>query len=130
VNDLSDDFELPHQLVDRSLIPTFQFQKEDVVITLGQDGVVANTAKYVGAQPIVAVNPEPGRFDGILLPFLPNQARSAVALVVESRARIREITLAEVKLEDGQQLLASLSIEEEDSDQHGCTGLSRLALRN
>jgi NAD kinase len=100
------DFEMPQQLVDRSLIPTFQVQKEDVVITLGQDGLVANTAKYVGAQPIVAVNPEPGRFDGILLPFLPNQARSVVTQVVESRAKIHEVTLAEVELEDGQRLLA------------------------
>lgn len=100
------DFELPQQLVDRSLIPTFQFQKEDVVVTLGQDGLVANTAKYVGAQPIVAVNPEPSRFDGILLPFLPDEARSAVVQVVESRAKIHEVTLAEVKLDDGQRLLA------------------------
>lgn len=100
------DFEMPQQLVDRSLIPTFQVQKEDVVITLGQDGLVANTAKYVGAQPIVAVNPEPGRFDGILLPFLPDQARSVVTQVVESRAKIHEVTLAEVELEDGQRLLA------------------------
>src|SRR5262249_4265686 len=73
------DFEMPQQLVDRSLVPTFQFQKQDLVVTLGQDGLVANTAKYVSSQPIVAVNPEPGRFDGILLPFLPDQARSAVA---------------------------------------------------
>ncbi len=43
------DFEMPVQLVDRSLVPTFQFQKEDVVVTLGQDGLVANTAKYAGA---------------------------------------------------------------------------------
>src|SRR5580704_10225195 len=42
------DFELPQQLVDRGLVPTFQFQKEDLVVTLGQDGLVANTAKYVG----------------------------------------------------------------------------------
>ncbi len=100
------DFELPQQLVDRSLIPTFRFQKEDLVVTLGQDGLVANTAKYVGAQPIVAVNPEPGRFDGILLPFLPDQARKAVEQVMEDRAKIREVTLAEVKLDDGQRLLA------------------------
>ena len=100
------DFEMPQQLVDRSLVPTFQFQKEDVVVTLGQDGLVANTAKYVGSQPIVAINPEPERFDGILLPFLPDQARSAVTQVVESRAKIHEVTLAEVKLEDGQRLLA------------------------
>ena len=100
------DFELPQQPVDRSLVPTFHFQKEDLVVTLGQDGLVANTAKYVGAQPIVAVNPEPDRFDGILLPFLPNQARAAVEQVMEERAKIRDITLAEVRLADGQRLLA------------------------
>src|SRR5688572_32670841 len=89
------DFEMPQQLVDRSLVPTFQFQKEDLVVTLGQDGLVANTAKYVRAQPIVAVNPEPKRFDGILLPFLPAQARGAVQKVIESKATMREVTLAE-----------------------------------
>jgi hypothetical protein len=54
----------------------------------------------------VAVNPEPDRFDGILLPFLPNQAREAVERVMEERAKIRDITLAQVRLGDGQQLLA------------------------
>jgi NAD kinase len=100
------DFEIPVQLVDRLFVPTFQFQEQDLIVTLGQDGLVANTAKYVGVQPIVAVNPEPERFDGILLPFLPEQARSAVVKVMEARAKIREVTLAEVKLQDGQQLLA------------------------
>jgi NAD kinase len=100
------EFGMPHQLLDRALVPTFQFQKEDLVITLGQDGLVANAAKYVGAQPLVAVNPEPERFDGILLPFLPDQARAAVARVIENKASVREVTLAEVKLNDGQRLLA------------------------
>ena len=100
------EFEMPQQLVDRSLVPTFQFQKEDLVFTLGQDGLVANTAKYVMAQPIVAVNPEPERFDGILLPFLPGQARRIAQKVIEARATIREVTLAEIRLQDGQRLLA------------------------
>ena len=96
------EFGIPVQMVDRSLVPTFQFQKEDVVITLGQDGLVANTAKYAGAQPIVAINPEPTRFDGILLPFLPDQARMAVGRVLEKKANTREVTLASVTLSDGQ----------------------------
>ena len=100
------DFEMPVQLVDRLFVPTFQFLPEDLIVTLGQDGLVANTAKYVGVQPIVAVNPEPERFDGVLLPFLPEQARSAVAKVIEAKSKIREVTLAEVRLEDGQGLLA------------------------
>src|ERR1051326_3972568 len=92
------EFGVPQQLVVRRLVPTFQFQKEDVVVTLGQDGLVANTAKYVGSQPIVAVNPEPSRFDGVLLPFEPEQAHAAVSKVMEAKASIREITLAEVTL--------------------------------
>jgi NAD kinase len=100
------DFDIPQQQLDRSLVPTFQFQKEDVVVTLGQDGLVANTAKYVGSQPIIAVNPEPAGFDGILLPFLPDQTRSAVAHVIDGKAKIHDITLAQVKLGDGQRLLA------------------------
>ena len=77
-----------------------------MVVTLGQDGLVANTAKYARSQPIVAINPEPGRFDGILLPFLPDQARPALVRVLESKAKMREVTLASVTLSDGQRLLA------------------------
>src|SRR5215475_1712228 len=66
------------QLVDRSLVPTFTFLPQDIVVTLGQDGLVANTAKYVGRQPIVAVNPDPARFDGILLQFVPGQVTEAI----------------------------------------------------
>ena len=100
------EFDLPQQLVDRSLVPTFQFRTEDLVFTLGQDGLVANTAKYVGSQPIIAINPEPSRFDGILLPFAPEDARGAADKVMADRALVREVTLAEVVLNDGQRLLA------------------------
>jgi NAD kinase len=94
------------QSIDRGLVPTFTFLPEDLVVTLGQDGLVANTAKYVGHQPILAVNPDPERFDGILLPFLPNQVAHAIEQVIERRCRIRAVTLAEARLNDGQRLLA------------------------
>jgi NAD kinase len=97
---------LKTQEIDRALISTFVFLPQDIVITLGQDGLVANTAKYVGSQPIVAVNPDPARFDGILLPFLPKEVRQSVEKVIERKARIRKVTLAEACLNDGQRLLA------------------------
>jgi NAD kinase len=100
------DVEMPRQVVDRTLVPTFQFQKEDLVITLGQDGLVANTAKYVRSQPIVAINPDPARFDGVLLPFQVSDARVAAARVLEGKAKVREVTLAEALLNDSQRLLA------------------------
>ena len=61
------------QALDRELVPTYTFLRGDVVVTLGQDGLVANAAKYAAGQPILAVNPDPARFDGVLLPFLPSR---------------------------------------------------------
>jgi NAD kinase len=94
------------QEIDRGLVPTFTFLPADLVVTLGQDGLVANTAKYVGKQPVIAVNPDPERFDGILLPFLPGQTLRAIQDVLSGKCRIRSVTLAEARLNDGQRLLA------------------------
>jgi hypothetical protein len=100
------DLGLKTQVVERSLVPTMLFTEKDVVVTAGQDGLVANTAKYVGAQPIVAVNPDPERFDGLLLRYPPAEARAALRQVLDGKASFREVTLAEAELNDGQRLLA------------------------
>jgi NAD kinase len=100
------DLGLKVQEIDRGLVPTFTFLPEDLVVTLGQDGLVANTAKYVGKQPIIAVNPDQERFDGILLPFLPGQTGRALEEVISGKCRMRSVTLAEARLNDGQRLLA------------------------
>src|SRR5436305_8534721 len=76
------DFDLPVQTVDRDFLPNFLFGPRDVVVTVGQDGLVANTAKYAVGLPIVAVNPDPQRIDGVLLPFRAEQARDAVRAVL------------------------------------------------
>jgi hypothetical protein len=100
------DFGLPIKQVDRAFVPNFSFFTAAVVVVVGQDGLVANTAKYVGDLPIVAVNPDPQRIDGVLLPFQVHEARRAVSRALENRAKVREVTLAEVQLNDGQRLLA------------------------
>ena len=94
------------QVMDRSLSATYLFSKQDVIVTLGQDGLVANTAKYVRGQPILAVNPDPQRIDGVLLPFTPQTLKAALERTLSGTARIRPITMAEARLRDGQRLLA------------------------
>ena len=94
------------QVMDRALVPTYVFSKDDVIVTLGQDGLVANTAKYVGGQPILAVNPDAERFDGILMPFQPAQVRSGLERTIAGRTHTRSVTMAEAQLKDGQRLLA------------------------
>jgi NAD kinase len=94
------------QQLDRTLVPTYLFAKTDIVVALGQDGLVANTAKYIGAQPLIGINPDPDRFDGVLLRFAPANFTTALTRVLEDRAAVRQVTLAEARLSDGQTLLA------------------------
>lgn len=94
------------QVLDRVFLPNFIFAETDLVVTAGPDGLVVNTAKYLRGQPIVAVNVDPVRFDGILLPFGVEQARLGVLNVLRSRAHWHDITMAEAVLNDGQRLFA------------------------
>jgi len=100
------DLGVPLQVIDRSLMPNYDFSMSTAVVVLGQDGLVANAAKYVGGAPIIGVNPDPARFDGVLLPFQSHDARNALRDVLAGKGRIRNVTLAEVRLQDGQQMLA------------------------
>ena len=67
------------QIVERGFLPNFVFGPNDIVVTIGQDGLVANVAKYALKLPIVAVNPDPKRIDGVLLPFGVNGAECRAA---------------------------------------------------
>lgn len=94
------------QVVERSLVPRFTFGDDDLVVTVGQDGLVSNTAKYLKGQPIFAVNPDPEQFDGVLLPFTPETVAKELDASLYGATSVREVTLAEVRLANGQRLLA------------------------
>lgn len=98
--------DLPIHELDREQVPTYDFWNTVVVVVVGPDGLVANTAKYVGRLPIVGVNPDPTRIDGVLLPYTIDSAARAVQQVLAHRARYRPVTLARVVLNDGQEMLA------------------------
>jgi NAD kinase len=98
--------ELKWHCVDRSFLPTFLFGPRDVVVAVGRDGLVANVAKYADQRPIVGVNPDPARWDGVLLPFSPTSARRGIRAVVQGRHETRGATMASVTLNDGRSLLA------------------------
>lgn len=94
------------QVLDRALLPNFLFGPTDVVIALGQDGLVANTLKYLSSQVLIGVNPDPKRWDGVLLPFKVKDLPAIISEVYKGRRPINEVTLAQVELNDGQKLLA------------------------
>ncbi len=92
------------QWIDRDLLPTFQFGKRDLVVTLGQDGLVVNVAKYLTTQPILAVNPDPSRFDGILTPFRADNYREQVDKVLADDYAVEKVSMVQATLNDGQVL--------------------------
>ncbi len=94
------------QLLDRELVPNFIFGKDDVVIVIGPDGLVANTLKYLDGQPLIAANPDPARYDGILLPFQTGDLPQVVQSVLAGHQAQKEITMARASLSDGQSMLA------------------------
>ncbi|HEY3997824.1 MAG TPA: NAD+ kinase [Candidatus Xenobia bacterium] len=98
--------DLKMQELPRDLLSTFLITPRDVVVTLGGNGLVVNTAKYVGEQPIVAVNPEPARFDTVLLPYRAEQVPATLDQLLLGRTHERRVSMAQVTTGDGQVLRA------------------------
>ncbi len=93
-------------MIERSYLPQFMFDENDLVITIGIDGLVVNTAKYLTVQPILAINPDPSTIEGVLLPFDQYSFRSAIEKALKNSAHTKTVTMAEAKLNDGQKILA------------------------
>ena len=88
--------------MDRGFLPNFVFGPDDTVVTLGQDGLVANTLKYLNGQPVVGVNPDPERWDGRLLPFRVSDLSKLMPEVVLRKRPTRSVTMAKAALNNGQ----------------------------
>ncbi|MBL0742007.1 NAD(+)/NADH kinase [Chryseolinea lacunae] len=94
------------KVIERKFLPNFLFSDKDVVVVVGQDGLVANVAKYAGELPILAVNPDTVRNDGILLPYTVQNFERGLIALSNNTAKISQVTMAEAKTNEGQHLLA------------------------
>ncbi len=84
----------------------FLFEPGDLVVAVGQDGLVANVAKYLDGQPVVGVNPDPGCYDGVLAPHAPSAVAVLLPGVARGEAPLERRTMVEARSDDGQRLLA------------------------
>lgn len=94
------------QVVHRKFLPNFMFGREDVVVAIGQDGLVANTLKYLDGQPLVGVNPDPARYDGLLLPFGVRDLAAVLPEVFQGKRPMKSVTMAKASLNNGQTIYA------------------------
>jgi NAD kinase len=90
--------------IDRTLVAQFLFEPFDLVVALGQDGLVANAGKYLSGQPLAGVNPDPANIDGALLPFDIDSFLAALPDAIADGRPSRDATLAEATTSDRQVL--------------------------
>jgi hypothetical protein len=94
--------------VDRGDLDRFLFAPDDVVLVVGQDGLIANAAKYLAGQLTIGVNPDRGRFDGVLCRHAPAELPELLAWLDDRSVRfsVERRAMALALREDGQRLLA------------------------
>jgi hypothetical protein len=88
--------------VERADVGRFLFASEDIVVVVGQDGLVANVAKYLAGQPVIGIDPEPGHNAGVLV----THGSDAVGDLLRHPDQVEQRTMVEALLDDGQRLLA------------------------
>ncbi len=96
--------EYKFQIIEKSFLPNFLFGPNNLIVCIGQDRLVINTAKYLENQLIIAVNPDPKRFDGIMIPFSVEQFPKILQKVADGEFNSIKVTMAVAKLNNGQQL--------------------------
>ncbi|MFI6647801.1 hypothetical protein ACIBI8_09210 [Streptomyces sp. NPDC050529] len=92
--------------VERADLDRFLFAPEDVVVVVGQDGLVANAAKYLSGQPVVGIDTDPGRNPGVLVRHRPADAAALLRAAVAPGSAADELTMVEAVADDTQRLLA------------------------
>ncbi|PUB35724.1 ATP-NAD kinase [Elizabethkingia sp. YR214] len=97
---------IKNKVVEREFISSYIFSEKNIIVVVGQDGLVANVAKYSKNIPIVAVNPDKERYDGVLLPFGVHDFLQGVEAVLNGDFKAKRMRFAEAILNDGQRLLA------------------------
>ncbi len=97
---------LRSQVVDREHLSTFQFSEKDLVVVVGDPGLFVNAAKYVDKQPVVVVNPDAARFEDVFTTCTPTTFPALLHRTLGGEVDTEKLTMAEVRLNDGQTLLA------------------------
>jgi hypothetical protein len=90
----------------RADLPRFVFEPQDVVVVVGQDGLVPNVAKYLDGQLVIGVNPDPASYDGLLVRHRVEALPDLLSGAARGRGRVEPRTMVEARLDDGQRLLA------------------------
>ncbi|HEY2742983.1 MAG TPA: hypothetical protein VGL86_00110 [Polyangia bacterium] len=92
--------------VARHELDRFLFDRDDVVVIVGQDGLVANVAKYLRGQPVIGINPSTALNAGVLVRHPPQATGDLLAMFARGVLPCEERTMVSARLGNGQTLIA------------------------
>jgi hypothetical protein len=92
--------------VERADLSRFLFEPGDIIVVVGQDGLVANVAKYLDGQCVIGINAEPARNPGVLVPHPPRAAAALLAAAARPGPPVSPLAMVAARTDDGQELLA------------------------
>ncbi|WP_411080245.1 hypothetical protein [Streptomyces sp. cmx-18-6] len=92
--------------VERADLDRFLFAPEDVVVVVGQDGLVANAAKYLSGQPVVGIDTDPGRNPGVLVRHRCADTAALLRAATVAGSTVDALTMVEAVADDTQRLVA------------------------
>lgn len=91
----------------RDQLDRFLFEPDDIIAVVGQDGLVANVAKYLhNKQVVIGFNDNKTKNPGVLVKHDPGVARAAFVRAQRGDASVEKRTMVRVTLDDGQELTA------------------------
>lgn len=90
----------------RTEIERFVFGPDDIIVAVGQDGLVANVAKYLDGQTVIGVDPAPGTNAGVLVRFDAKDVAEVLFASAAKRIAIESRVMAQASLDGGETLLA------------------------
>jgi hypothetical protein len=90
----------------RSDVERFVFGPEDIILAVGQDGLVANVAKYLTGQTVIGINPDRDYNVGVLARFGVADAAQALQEAARGTLPLEQRVMAEAILDSGERLLA------------------------
>jgi NAD kinase len=93
-------------LVKRADFDRFLFGPEDMVVAVGQDGLVANVAKYLNGQPVLGINPAPDLYDGVLVRVPLERLSRTLAASAANDCEVELRTMVEASVDSGERLLS------------------------
>jgi len=92
--------------VNRDDLDRFLFGANDIVVAIGQDGLVANLAKYLTGQPVIGITPDPASSEAVLTRHAITALPGLLSALERNAAQTESRTMIEAKVPNGPSLRA------------------------